>query len=549
MKRMLSLAAGLAMTAQASVLGVACVDATNAFDPDTAASAQAKAALRGDLRILRGTFDPALMDEELSALTVVLLHNGEAVSRGQCVPENGTIDTELSCDPVAGKAAFAFTGLTPGAYTVRVDATQPDLLPAAMPTVGLAAGEERVLETLRFVPVSDDGGEGQIAGTVALEGRSGGPRSVTLYRRTGSGLEVGGQVPTDASGRFQFERLPSGTYAVSAELSGFTPDYKTSLELRTEDESAAQLDLSDDDGMVLFPATAVLVPSIQQSFGRYYTQGGDVPLQVLAFGGITAMRLSTDPAFTTDDGEDAFSTYSATATVPLPEEEGPIAVYGQFQAVSGDDFTFTTGLFETEVVRDVSAPEVVSVKVRGRSPADDGTVYVQEGGATLALDIAANDAVTAVAGIAVVHQEDNGAGDPASLTFTQLDAPGGLVELSETVGLTEGDGEKRVFVYVKDRAGNVSAAGEVVVVTDGAPPALGDEILGIAPLEVLNATAGVLSSRTAQLSLHVPDGEVPPLVMRVGQGPLPSTGAFLACAPTTPPATSRTTPRPGACGP
>src|SRR5690606_1839458 len=134
------------------------------------------------------------------------------------------------------------------------------------------------------------------------------------------------------------------------------------LDLIVGDAGVARLEysLSGDAAMVLHPITAVLEPMLQQVEGGYYTADSTVTMKVLAFGsGALSMRLSTDPSFSTVDGESQpFEPHAATKEVALPDVEGVIPVYAQFEARS-DAFTCVSRSFSTNVVRDVTPPEVL----------------------------------------------------------------------------------------------------------------------------------------------------------------------------------------------
>ena len=154
--------------------------------------------------------------------------------------------------------------------------------------------------------------------------------------------------------------------------------------------------------------------------------------------------------------------------------EGNNAIYFQFAGCR-----YESPVTTLNVLLDKTAPSVESFEVRGRTPADDGGYWIATDAATLTVDFLADDAHSSIAGIAVVHTQDNEAPALADLVFDDVSAGDGLMMGSRQVGLTGGDGEKKIFLFLKDLAGNIteSAYGDLSVHVDTEAPVPGSLLI------------------------------------------------------------------------
>ncbi|MBM4280840.1 MAG: hypothetical protein FJ137_08790 [Deltaproteobacteria bacterium] len=160
--------------------------------------------------------------------------------------------TRALADVAAGRGAFVFDDLVPGAYTVLVDGVasvyrRPPVFPVCAPPRG-STGDAG---TLAFVE-DDSCGPGSVAGSVDADG--GGQRTVTLYRQvTGDARVV--DVVSDNDGTFSC--LPLGTYAVLAEREGRTPDLRLDFTVGEGEGEGAQLAQTFDGeaALRLYPVT------------------------------------------------------------------------------------------------------------------------------------------------------------------------------------------------------------------------------------------------------------------------------------------------------
>lgn len=499
---------------------LACSDVapTNPFDPATPTHLQAPASITG--RVLLA--EPGATVE---GITVRLFDAGGApVVDADGKPRQVTV-TPLEGDGEAqGLGSFLMGELVPGRYLLDLT-VDPRFVAPPLPELSVGPGQTASAGTLRYTKA--DVGTGRVRGQVALRHAQGGPREVQLYRKAGDGLETVARQRTDAAGRFDLVELPPGTYALSAELAGFTPDFRVGFELVNEPAGlGAEVVFDADDSLVLHPVTAVLEPAVQQLFGEYYTRERLLPLTVLAFGGMNEMRVSTSASFTGPDGEElGFDPYAASTSVPLPAEEGRLTVHAQFRSTTNPSFPFTSPVFTTTIVRDASAPVVVRLTPSGARAGEDGRLWVTTQEASVGLSVESNDLHSAVAGYALTTGSDDTPPDVSTLTFASVEAPGGLTRLEAELRLPAGEGARHAWVWVRDRAGNTSEPATVAFHVDTQAPTLAQ------PLVATNAGEGnVLTDSLAVLELPLAgecgDEEPCAVTSAVGLLPLPATDAL-----------------------
>jgi hypothetical protein len=224
------------------------------------------------------------------------------------------------------------------------------------------------------------------------------------------------------------------------------------------------------------------------------------------------MRLSTDAGFLEGDVAVPFVPFSAQATVPLPDRQGDIPVFAQFEAAA-NGFSFLSPTFSTTVVRDVTAPRVVAAAPPGVARNDDGSFFITGDTVSLTLDVDATDDHSAVAGVAIVAGDGTTIPDSTGVSFVDVTSVGGLTRINQPVPVLAGEGPRPVFVFVRDRAGNVSDPFRVDLVVDTGAVSL--------PL-LVESTAGQLRSRIANLSFDETGAAELPVAMQVGVAPLRS---------------------------
>jgi len=510
---------GLSTFVVVSAAFAGCVAPTNPFDPQTPAEQQAKGAIVGRIALDDPSAGTAALVVELGQVTVTLTDpEGRALQADNGAPRTAELDIGNSGERVI--ADFTFLDVVPGRYGLDVAGVGSRYVAPTIPRFDVTAGDVLNLGAFVFAAPSLEGGAGpgSITGAVRLEGGAGGARSVELFRRGAGGPELFATARTNIDGAFTFTGLPIGGYAIESELEGFTPGHIMDIAIGEGEGQLLAQTFVGDDAIVLHPVTAVLLPTVQQTEGQFYTRDDSLPLNVLAFGGVTAMRLGTDVGFRDVDAAPVpFTPYNASAVVPLPARQGPIDVFGQFEARGDADdagaFVFVSPTFKTTVVRDATAPTIATAAPAGIAPNADGSFFLSGDLVGLSLAIEAFDEHSAVAGVAIVQATT--APDAATLVFDAVTSPGGAVSLREPLALTAGDGNKTVFVFVRDRAGNVSAPTRVVLVTDTTAPTL--------PLLINNLEGGVLRTRTASVVFDESGATELPAAMQIGQAPLRAT--------------------------
>jgi hypothetical protein len=446
---------------------LACVDASNPYDPETPLDAQARGSIAGVFLLDDPDAAAAVRSAELAAVAVVVEPAGGGA--GQTI----TCD-DGDCDEDASTLTFFAADLAPGAWRVSVTGIPARFGPLSPAIVEVQPGEHVRIGLLQAQPLDidqtspQDGWTGVVQGVVELDGGAGGARRVALLRREGAGLSLHEEQQTDEDGAFRFERVPPGTYALKGELEGYTPDYEVGFEVRADvPEGENTFTFQADGALTLRPVSAVLVPNVPAVLGGYYTNADEVPLTVLQFGGMTEMRLSTDPDF--DGGAQVWEDFAATTTLALPDVEGPIGLHAQFRNSAVPGFEFVSGVFSAEVIRDVTPPTLDALVFRGL-PTDEEGPWITSEAAQLTVDVDAIDDGSGVHQVAVHHADDPSEPDPATLSFDLVASPPGLVRLGRAVGLGAGEGEKVVWVALRDRAGNTGALGSLRARVDATPP-------------------------------------------------------------------------------
>lgn len=482
------------------------VPATNPFDPEAPPEQQAPASLRGV--VVLDDVDAAVdLADELALLRIGLLDSeGRAVDRaGAALVVTPTIDG-------LNRATFVFDELDPGVVRLQVQNVDGRFSAPTLSSLTLAPGEDVDVGTLTFTARGAEG-PGSISGTVTLEGGSGGERLVSLFKRGSDDVVT---TTTNAAGAFRFSGLFAGDYAVSATLTGFTPDYRTDIPLNGAAGFAATFnsDGTGGDALTLFPVTAVLLPQLERTDGAFYTRAQTVSVAVLAFGGVTDMRLGAvacdlpapDCANVDLDGD--FVPYSAAAEQVLPDIEGRVGIAAQFEVRSPGGFVFILPPFLTSVIRDVTLPVVDRVFVDG-----GGSPLVVDAD-TVTVDVEAQDASGVAAIGQLVTAADAPAPTAAEVTFELVSTAPGAVRVRRVVGLPAVDGSYAVWTFVRDRAGNDSAPVALAVRRDGTPadalPILVDDV---APLEGRSVLVTVSFDDTAAVNL--------PTEVQVAVGALP----------------------------
>ncbi|MDP2341794.1 MAG: hypothetical protein Q8O67_12620 [Deltaproteobacteria bacterium] len=482
----------LALLSTLAVLGCEVVTPSNPFDPAAPPETQEPGAILGVVQLV----DPlpaAQREVQLGAVRVGLLdENGRAVKDADL---NALSQTLASVDGAAGTGTFTFTNLVPGTYTPLVDGIpRPPYTDAATRPVRLLPGETVDVGTLLFTDAPDDGGgPGSITGSVLLAGGGTGQRTVSLFTLTASGVALVQQtVADDDDGAFVFAELNLGTYALVAESPERAPTYR--LDIAIGGETLAQA-FDGAAALSLQPAARVVRPVPSASVrldddGTFYVSGDALDLDVLvgvdrASLGISGLRLSLTRDFV---GAPVTALPESTAPFTLPAIEGPIAIFAQLEARSASGFVFTSPVFETGIVRDVTPPRIDRATLEDVAVDDDGTFLLAS--RAFSVTVEAIDDISAINGVATVVD----AAVPANLAIPVAASPAGLVRfrLPQTVNV---DGATSVHVVVQDKAGNRSDVDGLLTL-----PILVDTTAPDVDLVIANASSGVVSSRVLRVA-------------------------------------------------
>ena len=474
--------------------GCEVVTPSNPFDPATPGLQQAPGSIIGTL-VLVDEFD----DDDLRALQLETVRVGLFDEEGRRLERDGVaIENALNnVDGAAGSGTFAFDGLVPGVYTpafvvpvgyANAGATSVRLLPGATIDIGEVV----------FTDEPDDAGPGTISGDVAFDGGGDGARTISLFSRSEArGVRLAQSI-VSADGTFSFSGLEVGSYAVVAEGSARTPAYR--LDILVADgagggSAALSHSFSGDSRIVLHPLTTAALPlpspSVLLDDGTFYVRDAAVTLAILSASavadvGATGMRIGFDETFVDVDGSAIpFSPYAATSDVSLPAREGRIALFVQLEAKSPGGFAFTSPAFTTSVVRDATAPAVLAARVGGVDVDDNGVFLSPARALTIELD--GVDDTSGVDRIATVLADV----EPTELVFDDVTVAAGLARFSRSLGAVA-DGPSKVFIRLRDKAGNESPTTVLDVIVDESPPDVA--------LVVDNAPGGTLGSRLARVS-------------------------------------------------
>ncbi|MBN2358731.1 MAG: carboxypeptidase regulatory-like domain-containing protein, partial [Deltaproteobacteria bacterium] len=464
----------LALAAVIALAGCQDLMPGNPYDPRTPSDQQARGEIRGAVFLDDPSASTAAIESELQSVAIRLRTLADVEEGSVSCLDAVTPDVEASCEPAQRTVRFRFKQRAAGSYRIAIEGISLRYVPVVAPPIELDPGEVYDLGTLHFVPFAIAEGTGAVEGLVELSDGQRRACDVKLLRGGGAGFETLQAALSDLDGRFSFVAIPPGEYVVSAELDGYTPDYSDQFGILGPETPAAENteDLTGDKALQLHPISTVLMPAqtVPFLFGQFYTSADLLPLMVLPFGGMTEMRLATDPTFAS--GTQAWVPHALAANLALPDQQGAIAIHGQFRNSALEGFTFTSPVYSASVVRDTVVPEIAALEVIGQEVAGDGRIWLNRSGVTIGLAVDASDLSSGVYSIATHHDAANSSGDPSVLPFRPLELPVGLVRLEEQVTLSAGDGEKRVFVYLKDRAGNLSMASDSALWVDTEAPVI-----------------------------------------------------------------------------
>jgi hypothetical protein len=480
--------------------GCEVVTPTNPFDVETPPEEQQPGKIVGAV-VLVDSFSTETRVATLSAVRVGLLDESGRPLAG----DDGNAVTRTLIDPSGevdgrGRGTFVFDGLVPGRYTVVTTGVPSYYAQAPTASVSLLPGATLDVGDVVFTAIGGDTGPGTIRGEVRLDGGAGGQRTVSLFERRDGQTVLVRSTTTD--GGFELRGLNPGSYALVAESAGYAPSYRLAV---TVDDNNLEQTFAGETAVVLRPVSGVVLPvtgpDVRLDDGAYYVRGTTLELALLGGTsavdvGVTAMRIGTNPGLLDDVGAPLeFEDFSPGKTIAFPFArdadgvragtlvEGPVTVYAQLKADGPEGFSFTSPVFSTTVVRDVTAPQIIDPGLLG-VPVDGEGVFLAAARA-LVVRFDAQDTTSGVDGVGIAL------GDGPPETLDDVTSPAGLVRFDEPLNAAV-DGEASVYIVVEDKAGNRTEATPLRMIVDTTRPDVG--------LRIDNAAGGVLSSRVAQLA-------------------------------------------------
>ena len=502
----------------------ACVQPTNRYDLESPTELQAKAQFSGSI-VLTGPSalaDSVQLAAEGIELSLVSLGSEDlprSVPLQSAQNENDETEgnTDASTDCGEGENAgqvrvtrtFLANDLPPGRYRLEIVGLPETFLGSRSYDMNLGPADIFPISPLVFVR-SDVAAQGTLRGRMT-GGASAAPAKVTLYRLdpcTGSITAMGSQ-EVDEDGDFSFSEMDSGNYSVLGEGEDSAPAYAMDEQV-TDTEPSVQLQTP----LVLSPISAVLtfpdaVPLVET---QRYSADTTIPLDLFAFGGDShtgGVRLSHRPDFLLeDDSIQEFSTFGQAASleVSIPDgaADGQTVLYAQFEATSPAGFRFLSDVYSRSLTLDRTPPEILSAAVPGVEPVD-GVLYLTSEAVAPSLEILAEDATSGVHQVAIYEGEQAPA--PGSLSFeTRTSSPG---QVSVNIALPSAEeGPHTYWVFVKDRAGNLSEASKVELVVDTVQP--------VAAVTSFGSEAFLLA--TAAIEISTDDEDVGQVAVSVAEG-------------------------------
>ena len=280
---------------------------------------------------------------------------------------------------------------------------------------------------------------------------------------------------TEADGIVRRARVVEGKYTIAEVPVGYHE-----MEVRKDGYATAaaqtvcrpEVIVEEGDSVVTPPAVTLAqsTPSFTPGFGEV----GEV-LGTTWFVSGDAVTIRVDAAYATEgriwwnDSETPdWSSFQADGYVVEEIPNGSTTAHLQLRNRCG----FESPVYDLSLVRDISAPIVTEVRGPSSRQDSEGRTWLTESGATVQLVVSAVDDFSSIAGFAVYHDAENSRGSVEDLVFQDVSANGTAATTILPVALTEGEGEKLVSVYAKDRSGNISESFEIEFRVDSIEPVI-----------------------------------------------------------------------------
>ena len=388
---------------------------------------------------LRGAIEIAGCQQSVD-VDLVLLEEAEVVYQAQ---------TFISED---GKSAFVFTDVLPGGYQLGI--RREGISTSPIRDVTLAAGESVELGILSVSALKTE-----VEGRVELSDLSSSDGvGVVLTGRSsacGEAIELT-RFAAVQNGAYTITDVPAGTYALRAAKTGYTIDRTSDFSVQGNEEGRIENTVLEQV-LTLHPTSSVLRVVDDIGAPLLYTNENRVNLEVLAFGGLTEMRYSTDETLF-EDADWGWETYRATVSdVAIGDTDGPIVIWVQLR-----DGALVTDVYSTQVHLDRAPPVIRELTI------DGGAEYLSENQGFVRLE--AEDAISGIVGYQLSLNE-------LDESFVPVSSIDGVLErfwLDETISFqNEGvfsDGAFLLSARVVDAAGNLSETMTAPITRDNTPP-------------------------------------------------------------------------------
>ena len=301
---------------------------------------------------------------------------------------------------------------------------------------------------------------GAVAGTALLAGES--DHSGVVVQLSGGG----GVTSTDAEGAFRIEAVREGSYTLRASRDGFVTTNVDGVQVAaggvTQVDAvtlaAQQGDFSINDGA---PFTALPLVSLDLE--------GD---------GAVEMRISEDSAFEDAGAGDVdFRAFVSGPGFTLSDGDGDKVIFAQTRNADG----VAGPLLSARITLDTTAPTIEALLING------GLAFTNSQTGIVTLSLAASDATSGVTSMQISNDD----------VFDEPFEPF-ATSRTHTLGDPTVDGDKSVFVRVRDVAGNTSAPVQATITLDRAPP-----LVGVAPRIDCDGELGPAFCRAPFVVVHV----------------------------------------------
>jgi hypothetical protein len=399
--------------------------------------------------------------------------------------------------------SFSTGEVTPGTYRLEVEVPVDDL-PVTVNAIIIDPGAVVDVGVLR---ASAAPATGVIAGTVLVEGPGLTPAGVQVFasRESADGGDTWLRL-TDGAGAFTFTQMPAGTYRLRAGREGLTPD-QTLVTVAPSTRAAAAA-----PQLKLYPASAVIQIVAQTVDGAAlrpaFVADPKVDLELLSFGGVNQMRISTSADMTENGIEVAWRNYVAQVPFTLAAGEGSKTIYAEFRVVDTDGTErLRSERYVTTTILDQTPPDVLSLDVDSRAVATGAGTFI--GDLTpVAVRARLYDGAAGVAGLRYAIE----GADVTTAAFTDLTSVSASIDQVLLLALSAPSGAKTVTVQARDRAWNISDPVTLTVIRDVDPPSSGPGTL------VIEAGAAATRDRSVRLSLFTSDAGSGLAAMAVANG-------------------------------